>query len=70
MDDNFFLQQKYYPIPDNFFSPKKDIHDIDINNNFNFDFNINSSNDNINRMNMLPLNKRFYHYIDDNLIQY
>ena len=72
MDDKFYSQQNYYPPPENLFSKNNDIHDIhDIDfNNFNFDFNFNRFNENINRINMLPLNKSFYDYTDDELIQY
>ena len=48
------------------------INDLNLNNiNFtNNDFNINNFTENLNVINMLPLNKSFYDYTDDELIQY
>ena len=69
MDDKFFSKQNYYPPADNLFSQKKGINEMDLNN-FNVDFNFNYFQEGLNRMNMLPLNKSFYDYTDDELIQY
>ena len=69
MNQNYFSQPNYYPPPDNYFNPNNNINEMNFNN-FNFDYNFNGFNDNINRINMLPLNKSFYDYTDDELIQY
>ena len=74
----------YYQFDDNCFNNNKldnlnisnnqiNFNNIDINNlniNFNNEFNINNFNENINSMNILPLNKSFYDYTDDELLEY